>query len=161
MTCSNGERSGYFAPGTGIMLNSMMGEDDLHPEGFHVSPAGARVASMMSPSVVLKDNEVKLVLGSGGSKRIRTAITQVLSQVIDFGRDISIAVNAPRLHWEGDVLQVEPGFPEESVAELVKRFPVNVWEERNVYFGGVHTVIPGFDSVGDPRRGGAVAMVPA
>ena len=160
MTCSNGEGSGYFAPGTGIMLNNMMGEDDLHPDGFHSSPPGERVSSMMSPSVVLKEGEVKLVMGSGGSKRIRTAITQVLTQVIDFGRDISTAVNAPRMHWDGEVLQLEPGFPEESLAELIKRFPVNVWKERNVYFGGVHTVIPGFDSVGDPRRGGAVAVVP-
>lgn len=161
MTCSNGEGSGYFVPGTGVMLNNMMGEDDLHPAGFHSSPAGQRVASMMAPSVLLKDGEVKMVLGSGGSKRIRTAITQVLSQVIDFGRDIQVAVNAPRLHWDGDALQLEPGFPAESVAELVKRFPVNVWEERNVYFGGVHTVIPGCDCVGDPRRGGATAEVPA
>jgi len=43
MTCSNGEGSGYFVPGTGIMLNNMMGEDDLHPEGFHSSPPGKRV----------------------------------------------------------------------------------------------------------------------
>jgi len=161
MTCSNGEGSGYFAPGTGIMLNNMMGEDDLHPEGFHSSPPGQRVASMMAPSMILEGDEVKLVLGSGGSKRIRTAITQVLTQVLDFGRDISTAVNAPRLHWDGEVLQVEPGFPAEAVAELEKRFPVNVWKERNVYFGGVHTVIPGVGCVGDPRRGGAVEEVPA
>ncbi|MCL7488750.1 MAG: gamma-glutamyltransferase [Desulfobulbaceae bacterium] len=160
MTCSNGEGSGYFAPGTGIMLNNMMGEDDLHPEGFHSGSPGQRVASMMSPSLLLRDNKVELVLGTGGSKRIRTAITQVLTQVIDFGRDLHVAVNAPRLHWDGEVLQVEPGFPEESIAELVKRFPVNVWEKQNVYFGGVHTVIPGRESVGDPRRGGAVAVVP-
>jgi len=43
MTTSNGEGSGYFAQGTGIMLNNMMGEDDLHPEGFHSSPPGIRV----------------------------------------------------------------------------------------------------------------------
>jgi len=115
---------------------------------------------MMSPSVLLRDNEVELVLGTGGSKRIRTAITQVLTQVIDFGRDLRTAVNAPRMHWDGEVLQVEPGFPEEPMAELVRRFPVNVWEKQNVYFGGVHTVIPGRESVGDPRRGGAVAVVP-
>ena len=50
---------------------------------------------------------------------------------------------------------------EESLAALEKRFKVNIWQERNVYFGGVHTVIPGADCVGDPRRGGAVAEVPA
>ena len=161
MTCSNGEGSGYFVPGTGIMLNNMMGEDDLHPGGFHSSPPGERVASMMSPSVVLKGNAVRLVLGSGGSKRIRTAITQVLTQVIDFGRDMDTAVNAPRLHWDGEVLQVEPGFPDDAVKALAERFPVNVWRERNIYFGGVHTVIPGRRGVGDPRRGGAVAEVKA
>jgi gamma-glutamyltranspeptidase/glutathione hydrolase len=159
MTCSNGEGSGYFVPGTGIMLNNMMGEDDLHPDGFHSSPPGLRVSSMMSPSVVLRDGEVKLVLGSGGSKRIRTAMSQVLSQIIDFKRDVDIAVNAPRLHWDGEVLQVEPGFPVESLEALSGVVPVNIWEERNVYFGGVHTVIPGVTGVGDPRRGGAVVMV--
>ena len=159
MTCSNGEGSGYFAPGTGIMLNTMMGEDDLHPAGFHSSPPGLRVSSMMSPSLVVKDGEVRLVLGSGGSKRIRTAMTQVLSQIIDFGREIDVAVNAPRLHWDGEVLQVEPGFDPASVQALADRVPVNLWQERNVYFGGVHTVVPGVAGVGDPRRGGAVVMV--
>lgn len=161
MTCSNGEGSGYFAPGTGIMLNNMMGEDDLHPAGFHTSPPGQRVTSMMAPSVVLKDSEVKLVLGSGGSKRIRTAMSQVLSQIIDFKRDVDVAVHAPRLHWDGEVLQMEPGFSQETVNEVAGQVPVNLWEERNVYFGGVHTVVPGETGVGDPRRGGAVVMVSA
>ncbi len=159
MTCSNGEGSGYFAPGTGVMLNNMMGEDDLHPDGFHADPPGERVASMMSPSIVLRRGEVKLVLGSGGSKRIRTAMTQVLSQIIDYGRDPDTAVNAPRLHWDGEVLQVEPGFPEASVQSLAEVVDVNVWQERNIYFGGVHTVVPGSLGVGDPRRGGAVIEV--
>ncbi len=160
MTCSNGEGSGYFAPGTGVMLNNMMGEDDLHPEGFHESPPGKRVASMMSPSVLVKDDgSVELVMGSGGSKRIRTAMTQVLSQIVDFGYSIEDAVHAPRLHWDGSMLQVEPGFSDAAVRELSKRLPVNVWQELNVYFGGVHTVIPGETGVGDPRRGGSVAVV--
>ena len=46
MTLSNGEGSGYIVPGTGIMLNNMLGEDDLHPEGFHADPPGERVASI-------------------------------------------------------------------------------------------------------------------
>jgi gamma-glutamyltranspeptidase/glutathione hydrolase len=159
MTCSNGEGSGYFAPGTGIMLNNMMGEDDLHPEGFHAAPPGERVASMMAPSLVIRDGEVKLVLGSGGSKRIRTAMSQVLSQIIDHGRDVETAVHAPRLHWDGECLQMEPGFPGETVAAVSAMLPVNLWEHRNVYFGGVHTVVPGEAGVGDPRRGGSVVTI--
>ncbi|WP_457572948.1 gamma-glutamyltransferase family protein [Desulfolithobacter sp.] len=159
MTCSNGEGSGYFAPGTGIMLNNMMGEDDLHPQGFHASPPGIRVSSMMSPSALLRDGEVELVLGSGGSKRIRTAITQVLVQVIDYGRDIETAVQAPRLHWDGSVVQIEPGFGDKDLQLLQQRAAINVWQEKNVYFGGVHTVVPGSHGVGDHRRGGAVQVV--
>jgi gamma-glutamyltranspeptidase/glutathione hydrolase len=159
MTCSNGEGSGYFAPGTGIMLNNMMGEDDLHPEGFHSSPPGVRVGSMMSPSLLTRGNEVELVIGSGGSKRIRTAVSQVLSQIVDFKRDLKEAVDAPRLYWDGEVVQVEPGFSEESLAELGSFLELNVWNRKDVYFGGVHAVVPGVSGAGDPRRGGCVEVV--
>jgi len=157
MTTSNGEGSGYLVPGTGVMLNNMMGEDDLHPDGFHVSEAGVRVASMMCPSLLMRDGVVELALGSGGSKRIRTALAQVLSNVVDFGMDPRAAIEAPRLHWDGGCLQVEPGYPEPAVQALAQRLPVNVWDERNLYFGGVHAVAPGHQGVGDPRRGGSVA----
>jgi gamma-glutamyltranspeptidase/glutathione hydrolase len=167
MTCSNGEGSGYVAPGTGIMLNNMMGEDDLHPEGFHSSLSGERVFSMMSPSLVIKDDKVELVIGSGGSKRIRTAISHVISQVIDFGRPLQSAVDAPRLYLDGNCLQVEPGFSHE-VIEAIEQIEflgsgveVNVWPQKDVYFGGVHAVIPGIEGAGDSRRGGAVQVVPS
>ncbi len=157
MTCSNGEGSGYYAPGTGVMLNNMMGEDDLHPNGFHAGPAGQRVGSMMSPSLLIRNNKVQLVIGSGGSKRIRTAISQVLNQVVDFGRPLAQAVDAPRLYWDGQQLQAEPGFDKEVLNNL--GVDVNIWDEMDVYFGGVHAVVPGKEGAGDPRRGGAVAIV--
>lgn len=159
MTCSNGEGSGYIAPGTGIMLNNMMGEDDLHPDGFHSSPPGQRVGSMMSPSFLVQDGVVKLVIGSGGSKRIRTAVSQVLSQVVDFKKSLQEAVDAPRLYWDGDCVQAEPGFEPNHIESLRNSVPVNVWQGRDVYFGGVHAVIPGKEGAGDPRRGGAVVEV--
>ncbi len=159
MTCSNGEGSGYFAPNTGVMLNNMMGEDDLHPQGFHSSPPGQRVGSMMSPSLLVKDGDVCLVIGSGGSKRIRIAVSQVLSQVVDFGRSIQEAVSAPRLYWDGERVQLEPGFSAEAVNRLRQKVQVNEWQACGVYFGGVHAVIPGEGGAGDPRRGGAVAEV--
>lgn len=159
MTCSNGEGSGYFAPGTGVMLNNMMGEDDLHPEGFHSSPPGERVYSMMSPSLLLEEGHVRLVIGSGGSKRIRTAISQVLSQVVDFERGLQRAVDSPRLYLDEGLLQIEPGFDREALQALESILPINVWQQKDVYFGGVHAVIPGEEGAGDPRRGGAVEVV--
>ena len=113
----------------------------------------------MSPSVLVKDNEVKLVFGSGGSKRIRPALTQVLTQLVDFKRDLGEAVRAPRLHWDGEVLHIEPGFDNEAISALAALVPVNIWDDQNVYFGGVRSVIPGVGGIGDPRRGGSVAVV--
>jgi len=159
MTSSNGEGSGIVVPETGIMLNNMMGEDDLHPEGFHASPAGKRVSSMMSPTIVLREEKPPLVLGSGGSKRIRGAILQVLTHVLDFGHDLSTAVYAPRVHWDGEHVQVEPGFAQASLEALARRWPVNLWSALDVYFGGVHAVVPHEGGAGDPRRGGAVESV--
>jgi gamma-glutamyltranspeptidase/glutathione hydrolase len=159
MTASNGEGSGYLIPGTGIMLNNMMGEDDLHPEGFHASPAGKRVASMMAPTLVEKEGRSELVLGSGGSKRIRSAIVQVISNFIDFGLDMENAVRAPRLHWDGSVLQLEPGFASQAAEALRRQWPVNIWEEKEIYFGGVHAVTDEGQGAGDPRRGGAAAFL--
>jgi gamma-glutamyltranspeptidase/glutathione hydrolase len=154
MTTSNGEGSGCMVPDTGIMLNNMMGEDDLHPGGFHSSPPGIRISSMMSPSILLENGTPVVALGSGGSKRIRTAILQVLINIIDFGMDIEQAVLSPRIHWDGETLQMEPGFPAESVAALRAVMPVNLWTENNMYFGGVHAIAVD-KGAADPRRGGA------
>jgi len=154
MTTSNGEGSGYIVPGTGIMLNNMMGEDDLHPEGFHASPPGMRVSSMMSPSLLINTDGVEMVIGSGGSKRIRTAIPQVISNVVDFDIPIERAVSAPRIHWDGSAMQVEPGFDQATTDILAEKWQTNLWNDTNLYFGGVHTIFRG-KPAGDPRRGGS------
>jgi gamma-glutamyltranspeptidase/glutathione hydrolase len=160
MTTSNGECSGDVIAGTGICCNNMLGEDDLHPDGFHAAPPGVRVASMMSPTFVLApDGEVELALGSGGSKRIRSALLQVLAAVIDDGAPLDEAVLAPRIHWDADHLEVEPGLDPAVLAALQAAQPVNVWPATSMYFGGVHAVAPGRTGAGDPRRGGAVRIV--
>ena len=114
-----------------------------HPDGFHAAPPGERVASMMSPSMLLRDGELLLVLGSGGSKRIRTALLQVVSLVADFGLEIADAVEHPRAHWDGEWLQLEPGFPGASLAALAPEVGINEWSCKDVYFGGVHAVAAG------------------
>jgi gamma-glutamyltranspeptidase/glutathione hydrolase len=160
MTTSNGETSGDVVPGTGVLLNNMLGEDDLHPGGFHAGPPGERVASMMAPTLVLdRAGDVVLALGSGGSKRIRTAIAQVVVAVVAHGRELTEGVEAPRVHWDGETVQVEPGLPTATVDALERRWPVNQWPARNLYFGGVHAVQPGKAGAGDPRRGGSVRFV--
>ena len=138
----------------------MLGEDDLHPDGFHAAPPGVRVASMMSPTFVLgPDGGVDLALGSGGSKRIRSALLQVITSTVDHGLDLRAAIELPRLHWDRDHTEVEPGLAAATLAALARAAPVNEWPAQNVYFGGVHAVTPGRAGAGDPRRGGAVRVV--
>ncbi len=155
MTTSNGSGSGCFIPGTGIMLNNMMGEDDLHPDGFFSSPPGHRVSSMMIPAMVMKDGKVKFVLGSGGSKRIKTAVLQVLINLIDFQVPLKEAVERPRVHYEDGVVQAEPGIEEKVIDGLRTLHPVNTWGLKNMYFGGVHCVNSHMEGWGDSRRGGS------
>jgi gamma-glutamyltranspeptidase/glutathione hydrolase len=156
MTTSNGSGSGCFIPGTGIMLNNMMGEDDLHPEGFFSTPPGRRVSSMMIPTMVMKDGKVECVLGSGGSKRIRTAVLQVLINVIDYHYSLKEAVEKSRVHIEDGIVQAEPGISGDVLGSLKKHYVVNNWNQRNMYFGGVHSVSSSMDGWGDSRRGGSV-----
>ncbi|MCB1030731.1 MAG: gamma-glutamyltransferase [Acidimicrobiales bacterium] len=166
MTTSNGECSGDVISGTGITCNNMLGEDDLHPDGFHAAPAGERVASMMSPSIVVgASGDALLALGSGGSKRIRSALLQVLVAVLDGGVGLQDAVDAPRFHWNEDRFEVEPGLSEDVLDALGQVGPVNEWPSKSMYFGGVHAIGLGQGEVGqggagDARRGGAVRHVP-
>ena len=159
VTCTNGEGSGVIVPGTGIHLNNMMGEEDLSPLGFFTHPPGRRLPSMMAPTVVARDGEVELALGSAGSNRIRSAILQVILGVIDRGLSLVDAVEAPRVHWENGIVYAEPGAHADALAaggwELAR------FRDLNVFFGGAQAVRRDPASgelagAGDPRRGGAV-----
>src|SRR5918999_169322 len=98
-TCSNGSGSGVVVPDTGLHLNNMLGEQDLNPHGHHQHRPGRRLPSMMAPTVVVGDAGAELVVGSGGSNRIRSAILQVIVSVLDRGMDVADAAAAPRLHF--------------------------------------------------------------
>jgi gamma-glutamyltranspeptidase/glutathione hydrolase len=162
-TISNGSCSGVVAPGTGIHLNNVMGEDDLLPHGGDAVQSGARIGSMMSPSVLALTDGSRVALGSGGSERIRSAITQAVLQIADRGLDLRSAVLAPRIHPHDGVVQAEPGLPPAVLAALRALGPVAEWPAPDLYFGGVHAVLRRADGTaeafGDPRRGGAAVVL--
>jgi gamma-glutamyltranspeptidase / glutathione hydrolase len=164
VTCSNGSGSGVLVPGTGVILNNMLGEEDLNPLGFHAIAPGRRVSSMMAPTVVLRDGEIELGLGSAGSNRIRSAIVQTVVRAVEQGMSAGEAVRAPRLHSEADVVQAEPGIDEAALARIEARgVPVLRRPRINLFFGGVQAVArdPSSGELsggGDPRRGGSVAF---
>ncbi len=163
MTVSNGEGCGCFIEGTGIMPNNMLGEEDLNPGGFHRWRENVRLTSMMSPSVAFGRGGDVIVTGSGGSNRIRSALLQVLVNLIDYGMDVETAVARPRVHVEGARLSVEGGFDPDVVARLVDEYPEHeVWETLNLFFGGAHTLVQragGVQGAGDPRRDGVCLVV--
>jgi gamma-glutamyltranspeptidase/glutathione hydrolase len=160
VTCTNGEGSGVVVPGTGMHINNVMGEEDLSPLGFHSHPAGRRMPSMMAPTLVLREGEVELVLGSAGSNRIRSALLQTIVAVVDRGEDCAAAVRAPRVHCEHGVVYHEPGI---DAAQLDPRGADGRERELvrfaapNLFFGGVQAVQSAagvLSGAGDPRRGG-------
>lgn len=161
ITSSNGEGSGYVVPDTGIMLNNMLGEADLNPGGFHRWQENMRMSSMMAPTIVLDDGQPLIVLGSGGSNRIRTAILQVISNLLDYHQPILDAVDAPRMHWEDQWLNLEP--PHDHLTFAPERLPEGTqilrWEASNMFFGGVHSVTRALEGAGDRRREGAWCAV--
>jgi gamma-glutamyltranspeptidase/glutathione hydrolase len=107
------------AEGLGFLLNDEM--DDFTskpgvPNGYGLiqGPAnaigpGKRPLSAMTPTIVLKDGKLFLVLGSPGGPTIITTVVNVLIGVVDFSLDIQEAVNAPRFHhqWLPDQILVE------------------------------------------------------
>jgi gamma-glutamyltranspeptidase/glutathione hydrolase len=164
MSLSNGEGCGHVLKGTGIMLNNMLGEEDINPMGFQSFPLNQRMSSMMSPTLLFQREGMVTALGSGGSNRFRTAIVQVLRHLVDHSFTTAQAVEASRVHYERGLLSLEPGLSEDVLAKLRGAFPeIHLWEEKNLFFGGVHAASfhqeRGFQGMGDPRRAGVCLQV--
>ena len=163
LSTSNGSGSGVVVPGTGFLLNNMLGEEDLNPDGFGAIPPGQRMSSMMAPTLVLRGDRPPLAIGSAGSNRLRSAITQSIAWIVGGGMSPGMAVGRPRLHVEGGRVDVEPGIPDSVVSALEgDGWAVRRWSEQNLFFGGVSVAGPtpaGLEAAGDPRRGGGAAGV--
>jgi gamma-glutamyltranspeptidase/glutathione hydrolase len=120
------------AEGLGFLLNDEMDDFSAKPgvpnaDGLIQGAAnaigpGKRPLSSMTPTIVVRDGKVVLVLGSPGSSKIITTVANVLMGVIDYGMNIQEAVNAPRFHnqWLPDVLNVERWFSPDTVQALQK-----------------------------------------
>ena len=160
ITTTLGGASGCVIPGTGIPTNNMLGELDLNPKGFYQWEENVRQTSMMSPTIVVKDGRPEIVTGSGGSSRIRTAILQILINLIDHQMPVYEAVSYPRVHWENYLLNLEPGLVDDNFQ--FQKSDVKFWEDKHMFFGGAHTVVAErghLDGFADLRRDGAVKRV--
>jgi gamma-glutamyltranspeptidase/glutathione hydrolase len=120
------------AEGLGFLLNDEMDDFSAKPgapngDGLIQGAAnsigpGKRPLSSMTPTIVLKDGKLFLVLGSPGSSRIITTVALAILGVVDYGMNIQEAIDAPRFHqqWMPDVLFVESWFSPDTIHALEK-----------------------------------------
>lgn len=103
--------AGVVAPGTGFLLNNEM--DDftskvgvanqfgLKQGSTNIIEPGKRPLSSMSPTIVMKGDRVVLITGTPGGSTIPTTVLQVITNLIDYQKSPSEAVNTPRFHYQG------------------------------------------------------------
>ena len=152
LTTSLGLGSGDWLPGLDLHLNSMLGEADLIVGDL---TPGKRMPSMMAPTLALDGEGLALAVGAAGGTRLRSALIQVVSGILDEGLSAGDAVGRPRIHPVGDVVHLEPGFPDDVPAAFeAAGFVVRHWTSLHHYFGGVSAVSRS-GAAGDPRRSGS------
>jgi gamma-glutamyltranspeptidase/glutathione hydrolase len=129
-TLNNGYGSGVTVPGLGFLLNDEMDDFAAKPGTenlFHLIQGEAnaiqpskRPVSSMTPTIVLRDGKLFLMLGAPGGSRIINGVLQVLLNVVDFHMNVQDAVDWPRFHhqWMPDVLYVEKGISPDTVTLL-------------------------------------------
>ncbi len=159
--------AGVASPSLGFLYNNYMQSPDPEPGRAFSARPRAPPYSSMSASIVTRDGDIQLALGSPGSARIISAVAQVISYWIDVDADVEAAVAAARVHVvpraERDdsayVEQAPPGLDVTALGfTLVEPATDLIMNGRNAYFGGVHAIARQNDrwvGAADPRRDGA------
>jgi gamma-glutamyltranspeptidase/glutathione hydrolase len=124
VTCTVEQRYGsaVVVPGTGILLNNQL--TDFDDPGTANEPApGKRPRSSMSPVILVEAGRPALVAGAPGGLRIPMGVATVISNVVDFGMDPALAVDAARVEAERCcAIELEDArVPDREERELVRR----------------------------------------
>jgi len=155
LTHSLGVGAGVWVPGLDLQLNNLLGESDI---AFGEPQPGDHLESRMAPSLAFDDAGLALAVGAAGATRLRTALSTVLSGILDEELDPEEAVARPRVHPTPTLIDVEPGVDETALEELETRGrTVRRWSELHHYFGGV-SCVGRTGAAGDPRRNGAAIL---
>ena len=111
--------SGVTIDGTGILMNNEMDDFSAAPgipnqfgllgaKANEIQP-GKRPLSSMTPTIVMRDDELFFTTGSPGGSRIISAVLQSILNIIDFEMNLEEANRSKRIHhqWQPDILQIE------------------------------------------------------
>jgi gamma-glutamyltranspeptidase/glutathione hydrolase len=126
--------SGVTVPGTGIVLNNEMDDFSVatgrpnayglvDTRGANAIAPGKRPLSSMTPTLLLREGQLRLATGSPGGPRIISTVLLSILNVVDYGFDVMASVSAPRIHhqWQPDALLAEPAIAEDVLAGLRER----------------------------------------
>ncbi|MEQ9564142.1 MAG: gamma-glutamyltransferase, partial [Woeseiaceae bacterium] len=162
--------SGVVVTGGGFLLNNEMDDFSVKPgvpntygvvgSRANAIEPGKRMLSSMTPTILLKDDDVAMVIGTPGGSTIFTSVFQTIVNITDFGMTPADAVGATRFHHQllpPDVIVYSPGrpLPESTISALADkgyRAIPNSWE-----FGDMQVIyVDGDDTVAasDPRNRG-------
>jgi gamma-glutamyltranspeptidase/glutathione hydrolase len=161
----------YVLGSSGVLLNNEMDDFTVKPGtpnayglvqgAANAIAPGKRMLSSMTPTIVVRDGELRAVLGSPGGPTISTTVAQLVRALVDYGRPLDEAVPAFRAHhqWWPDEILVESTIPASTQAELERRGHRVRKRERIGHVNGVE-VEPeshGLRAVSDTTRGGGKA----
>jgi gamma-glutamyltranspeptidase/glutathione hydrolase len=131
-TLNGGYGSGIVVKGAGFLLNNEMDDFSVKPgvpnmfgavgaEANAIAP-GKRMLSSMTPTIVLKNNQPYIVVGTPGGTTIPTSVYQTIVDIIDFKMTPQQAVDSPKFHqqWLPDVIYVERKFNKSTIEDLKK-----------------------------------------
>ena len=169
-TINLGYGSGVVVAGAGFLLNDEMDDFSAKPGVMNVFGAlggkaneiqpHKRMLSSMTPTILLKDNKVKMVTGSPGGTTIISSVYESILNAVKFNMTAEEVVNSPRFHhqlWPKNVIRHHPGL-DTNVVNALEKMGYTLDERR---FGDMHVIIErdGKLDAGSEASGRGKAMV--
>ncbi len=168
--------SGVVVAGAGFLLNNEMDDFSIKPgtpnfygvvgSTANEVQAGKRMLSSMSPTILLEDGNVSLVLGSPGGSTIISSVFQTIVNIVNFGLTPAQAVAAPRFHHQllpPELVTFSPGWPLPDTTQRALRArgydpQPHPWEmgDVQVIWRNGNTYLP----ASDPRGRGESRVIP-
>ncbi len=167
--------SGVVVQGAGFLLNNEMDDFSAKPgvpnvfgvvgnDANAIAP-GKRMLSSMTPSLLVKDNQVELVVGTPGGSTIITSIFQVITNLFDFDMPLQQAVAAPRFHHQllpKDQITMEPYGPlsaevQQQLRQKGYKLHTQGWNLGDVQ--AIQATPEGVQAAADPRSRGVAKVI--
>lgn len=164
LTHTLGSSSGVVTPGLGFGYNDYMNCFDPRPGRPNSLRPGKTRVTMMTPTMVFDGHRLRAVAGAPGGTKIVTGVLQVLVNVLDHEMSAVEAVSAPRVDFQGEVVQAEARVPR-SVVEGLERLGYRVNRRTlnyDSYFSRPQLIVADRDGfltgASDPRKDGGAAF---